>query len=107
MNKADTWHLFCKVIRQHLYILYLNKEVKEISTPGPMILCREAKNLGNVKTKLYPLERSFGSFKCKGKRCQVCLNVTEAKHFLIRLLRKSIKLTANLIAMINSLLPYV
>ena len=34
-----------------------------------------------VRAKLYPLERSVGSFKCKGRRCQVCLNVTEIKTF--------------------------
>ena len=36
-----TYHLLLKenlasVIRKHLYILYLSKEVKEIFTPGPM-----------------------------------------------------------------------
>ena len=27
--------------------------------------------------KLYPIERIVGSYKCKGKRCEVCLNVEE------------------------------
>ena len=34
-----------------------------------------------VRAKLYPLERRVGSFKCGGRRCQVCLNVTEAEVF--------------------------
>ena len=34
-----------------------------------------------VRAKLYPIERSVGSFKCNRKRCQVCLNVTETKTF--------------------------
>ena len=34
-----------------------------------------------VRAKLYPLERRVGSFKCGGRRCQVCLNVTEAETF--------------------------
>ena len=74
---------FASVIRKHLYILYLSKEVKEIFTPGPMVSFRGARKLGSylVKTKLYPIERSVGSFKCNGKRCQVCLNVTETKTF--------------------------
>ena len=77
-----TYHPFLKnfasVIKKHFYILYLSKEVKEIFTPGPMVSFRGARKLGSylVKTKLYPIERSVGSFKCNGKRCQVCLNVT-------------------------------
>ena len=34
-----------------------------------------------MRTKLHPIERSAGSFKCNGKRFQVCFNVTEAKTF--------------------------
>ena len=71
------------VIRNHLYILYLSKEVKEIFTPGPMVSFRGARKLGSylVRAKLYPIERSVGSFKCDGIWCQVCLNVTETKLF--------------------------
>ena len=76
---------FASVIRtrKHLYILYLSKEVQEIFTPGPMVSFRGARKLGSylVRAKLYCIERSFGSFKCNGKRCQVCLNVTETKTF--------------------------
>ena len=31
--------------------------------------------------KLYPLERTVGSFKCNGKHCQVCINFTESNNF--------------------------
>ena len=74
---------FANVIRKHLYILYLSKEVQEIFAPGPMVLFRRARKLGSylVRAKLYRIERSFGSFKCNGKRCQVCLNVTETNIF--------------------------
>ena len=34
-----------------------------------------------VRAKLYLLERRVGSFKCGGRRCQVCLNVTETETF--------------------------
>ena len=34
-----------------------------------------------VKTKLYLLERTVGSCKCKGKQCQVCNNITETDSF--------------------------
>ena len=34
-----------------------------------------------VRVKLYLLERSVGSFKCNGKRCQIRMNVTESNIF--------------------------
>ena len=34
-----------------------------------------------ISAKLYPLEITVGSFKCKGKRRQVCNNITEADSF--------------------------
>ena len=44
------------VIRKHLCILYLNKEVKEIFTPGLMVSFQRARKLGScpVRAKLYP-----------------------------------------------------
>ena len=74
---------FLSVIRKHLYILYLSKEVKEIFTPGPMVSLEGAKEMGSyvARAKLYPIERSVGSFKCNGKWCQVCLNVSQTKTF--------------------------
>ena len=76
------------MIRKHIYIIYLDKEVKEIFTPGPVVSFRGARKLGSylVRAKLHPLERSVGSFKCNDKRCQVCLNVTETKNFQVPLL---------------------
>ena len=77
---------FACAIRKHLYILYLNKEVKEIFTPGPMVSFREKRKLGSylVRAKLYPLERSVGSFECNGKLCQVYLNVRNKNIFKYR-----------------------
>ena len=74
---------FTCVVRKHLYIFYLSKEVKRIFTLGPMVSFRGARKLGSylVRDRLYPIERSFGSFKCNGILCQVCLNVTETKTF--------------------------
>ena len=34
-----------------------------------------------VRAKLYPEERTKGSFKCGSKRCEVCLNVNETSTF--------------------------
>ena len=63
---------FASVIRKHLYILYLSKEVKEIFTPGPMVSFRGARKLGSylVRAKLHPIKRSVRSFKCNGKRAK-------------------------------------
>ena len=74
---------FTCVVRKHLYIFYLSKEVKRIFTLGPMFSFRGARKLGSylVRDRLCPIERSFGSFKCNGILCQVCLNVTETKTF--------------------------
>ena len=85
---------FASVTRKHLYILYFNKEVKEIFTPGPMVLFRGARKLGSYldRAKLYPLERSVESFKCNGKWCQVCLNVTETKTFSSTVTKKEYKI---------------
>ena len=48
-----------------------------------MVSFRGARKLRSylVRAKFYPLERLVGSFKCSGKRCQICLNVTERKTF--------------------------
>ena len=69
------------MIRKHLYILYLSEGVKEIFTPGSMVSFQGARKLESylVRAKLYPIERSIGLFKCNGKRCKACLNVTETK----------------------------
>ena len=85
---------FASVIRKHLYILYLNKEVKEIFTPGPTVSFGGATKLGNylIRPKLYPLKRSVGSFKFNCKRCQVCLNVTETKTFSRTVTKKEYKI---------------
>ena len=63
------------VIRKHLCILYLNKEVKEIFTPGLMVSFQGARKLGS---------------------CQ------KEKHFQVPLLRKSMNKITNLIAMIHA-----
>ena len=57
----------------------MNNEVKKVFTPKPMISFCSARKMSSylVRAKLYPEERTKGSFKCGGKRCEVCLNVNE------------------------------
>ena len=56
-------------------------KIKKHLLLGPMVSFRGERKLSSylVRTKLYPLERSVGSFKCNGKRSQVCINVAESK----------------------------
>ena len=74
---------FVKVINKHLHLLYMNDEVKKAFTSSSMVLFRGARKLSSylVRAKLYPLERLVGSFKCNGKRCKLCINVTESNTF--------------------------
>ena len=50
-----------------------------------MITFRSARKLSSYlpKAKLYPLEKTVGSCKCYGKRCEVCDNVTETSIFTV------------------------
>ena len=92
-----------KIINKNLYLLYMNNEVKKVFTRKPMISFRSArKESYMVRAKLYPEERTKGSFKCGSKRCEVCLNVNETSTFDRQLQVKLISLTTNFIVMINA-----
>ena len=45
-----------------------------------------------VRAKVYLLERTVGSFKCKKSRCQVCLNVNETDTFTSTVTKKTYKI---------------
>ena len=66
-----------QLLNKHLHILYMDQKTENVFTPGPMTTFRRARKLSSylVRAKLYPIERIVGSHKCKGKRCEVCLNV--------------------------------
>ena len=61
----------------------MDKEVKRVFTPQPMISFRSARKLSSylVRAKLYPTKRTEGSHKCGGKRCEVYINVNETSTF--------------------------
>ena len=82
----------------------MNNEVKKVFTPKPMISFRSARKMSSylVRAKLYPEERTKGSFKCGSKRCEVCLNVNETSTFDSTVTVKLISLTTNLIVMANA-----
>ena len=72
-----------KIINKNLNLLYMDNEVKKVFTPKPTVSFSSARKMGSclVRVKLYPEERTKGSFKCGSKRCEVCLNVNETSTF--------------------------
>ena len=72
----------------------MNEEAEKVFTPGPMISFRSARKLSSylVRAKLYPIERTLGSFKCNGKRCQTCLNLNETDTFISTTTGKAYKI---------------
>ena len=69
------------IISKHLYVLYMNEEIKKVFELGITVLFWSPRNLRSylVRAKLYPVERKTGSCKCNGKTCQVCFNVSETE----------------------------
>ena len=72
-----------QIVSRSLHFLYSNQEVKKVFIPEPMDSFRKARKLSSylVRAKFCPLERKVGSFKCKEKRCQTCLNINEMDSF--------------------------
>ena len=62
--------------------------------PGPMVSFQSAREVSSclVRAKVYPLERTGSSFKCKKSRCQVSLNVNETDTFTSTVTNKTHKI---------------
>ena len=58
----------------------MDKEVKKVFTPKPMISFCSARKLSNylLRPKMYPIDRNVRSKNCNSKRCEVSKNVNEA-----------------------------
>ena len=61
----------------------MNDEVKRVFTPKPMVSLRSSRKISSylVRARLYPIERTMGSFRCGSKRCEVCKYITETDTF--------------------------
>ena len=72
-----------KVVLKDLDLLYMDNEVKRVFSPKSMISFRSVRKLSSylVRAKLYPTERTVGSYECGGKRCELCINVNETSTF--------------------------
>ena len=77
------YHPKLKKMKKLKHLLYQNESVKRVFTPPPMVSHRNARKLSNysVRSKLYPLGRKRGSYKCGDSRCQVCNNIEETDTF--------------------------
>ena len=81
-------------INRNLHLLHMDQEVKKVFTRNPVVSFRSARKLSSylVRAKLYPLKRKVGSFECKGKRCQTCLNVNETDSFASSVTKEEYKI---------------
>ena len=72
-----------KVILKYLDLPCVDNEVKKVFTPKPMISFQSAWKLSSysVRSKLYPTERTVGSYKCGEIRWDICINVNEKTTF--------------------------
>ena len=70
-------------MHRNLCPLYINQEVKNVFTPGPIMSYRIARKISSylVRAELYPLERKVGSEKCGKSRCEICLYIQETDTF--------------------------
>ena len=77
------FELIGQLLNKHLHILYIDQETKNVFTPGPIATFCSVRKLSSylVRAKLYTMERIATSHKCKGKRCEVCVNVQETSYF--------------------------
>ena len=74
---------FGNIIYDNLYLLYMNEELKYVFTPGAIVSIRSSSKISRylVRAKLYPVERSVGSFNCTRPRYQICTYVNETDSF--------------------------
>ena len=86
------------ILHRNLYLLYMNQEVKNVFTPGPIVSYRSARKISSylVRAKLYPLERKVGSVKCGKSRCEVCLSIQETDAFTSTTTGESFKMNHKL-----------
>ena len=75
-----------KIIYDDLYLLHMNEELKDLSTPGPMVSFRSSRKINRylVRATLHPVKMSVGSF-----------SFNETDNFTVRLQEKLAKLIMN------------
>ena len=81
----------------------MNKELKHLFTPGPMVSFRGSRKISSylVRAMLYLVESLVGSFNCERPRFQIYTYVNETASLLVRLQERLTKLIVNLTAWRN------
>ena len=71
------------ILKEHFHLFEIDDELKKLFSEPPMVAYRNPPTLKNtlVRAKLPVIEGRKGSFKCKGKRCQICKIVVEGDTF--------------------------
>ena len=99
---AVTYHsslnYLSKIIRDSLYLLYMNDEVKKVFSSKPMISFRSARKLSSylVRAELYSIDRTDGSFECTKKCCEVCKNIDITDSFTSSVTQNTYKINHKL-----------
>ena len=72
----------------------MDKEVKKVFPVGHIFNFKSTRKLTSylLRAKLYPLQRTVGSFKCNKPRCEVCINVIEADTFTSTVTEESFRI---------------
>ena len=97
-NLKSKFKVLQNITNKHLYLLYLNYEIKRVFTPKPMVSCRSSCKISSylVRAKFYPIERTVGSYKCVSKRCEVCKQITDTDTFTSSVIRETYKINHRL-----------
>ena len=76
-------NILSKIIRDNMYLLNMNEDVRKTFSPRPMVSFPIARKLSSyfVRAWLYPFQRKVGSSKFCKRRCEVCNNVTDTSIF--------------------------
>ena len=77
------------VLYKHLTYYIWIKNLKKVFHVAPIVSFISAQKL---RAKLYPLQRTVVSFKCKKTRCEVCINIIETETFTSAATEESFKI---------------
>ena len=82
-----------RIINQNFSLSNMNEETKKLFFSRPMVSFRSPRKISSYldRTKIYLLDRVAGLTKCRKKRCEVCVNVSETNTFTSNVTGKNTK----------------
>ena len=92
-----------KLIRDLLPFLDSDGEVQKVFSPPPVVSYKSTRKIKDyiMRSKLYPVARKIGCGVCGSSGCQVCQSMHITDEFTSFTIKKRIKSTLVLTAMIN------